>query len=301
MGFFDFVGGQPYPIAAPGKRKLYLISFGGLCELDLPDAIERYQRKQSLIDSLKVEAAIGWMAAESGRTEDMALVRLTEDPTGWDLFLSAERRAEFATAQAELMALDLGYKAMIATVMMRNRLAFHLEVAEAASPGATNIKIVNPWFVGERLIAAGDVFRSLHGGSIAVQDGNTLGDEAALSIQSMGFPIRQGEPLFLVEDGEYVCGAASWTEDHTRKLTRRSGTVNQLDQIVKFFELEQASKKEAADTDTKIPLANGQNNSESTANPPVPTGIESTGDSSRLDVTTPGLPTVDPSLVLQFA
>jgi hypothetical protein len=286
MSFFDFTDGKPYPIVSPGKRKFYLISFGGLCELDLPPDIEAFQKQRALLDALKIRAAIGWMV-KVGEGEAAAIEWMRDIPEGWQIYLSSEDRMQCEDADRRIEALNLNYRSAIATLMMQNRLAFHVEIA-TDSVDLSTLKIVEPWFTAESLISVGDEFRSINGQIFVVRE--NYNNDGLLHCHGNGQRIRKGDPLFLVEDGEFVCGSTSWSEADTKKLTRQSGGDTQIAQLMRFFELEQSARKEADETETPVPLAIEPNDLPNMATPPSPTGTEFIGDSNSLDAETQDLP-----------
>jgi hypothetical protein len=300
MGFFDSVGGKPYLVSAPNKRPFYLISFGGLHRRDLPVGVEARQKKLALLDSYKYRAAAVWMVKDSSRSEEDAETWINELPDNWFAYLNEVDRTEAQKVLLEIIGDTAQRPEAIATLMMRNRLAYHVEVTQDIVKGAEQISIVEPWFNGDRFLSEGDKLQTLNGSVVRVLE--PYRNDGILKVAGLDRSLRKGEPLFLMNGGSFVIGDRAWTDEHTQELllSVTGKGKSQSDQIIEFYKKEQFVEEVIKD-DKKAPLAPEVKTSEPTPSDPAQTGMESTGDSFTLDVPIPDSTPQQPLILLQSA
>lgn len=243
--FFDAINGLPIAIKTGNSRDFYLVSINGLTPADTPSEFQEYQRKVAQLQVYRIKAALQWMEA-TGNDVDAAeqWIKDLRDRTDFALRLPPEARAEVEKLNNQIGELADRYPIAIATLMMRNRLALHLIVAEDVLQGSESVVVQRAANLCDRQIADGARFRTFNGTTVVANQ--AFRNNGVLNCQPLTQSLVAGEPLFLIEaDESYTMGWPGWTETLTAsKLSISScNGPSQIDQIYQFYRAEGNGEK----------------------------------------------------------
>lgn len=171
---------------------------------------------------------------------------------------------------------------IVATLMMKYRLAYDLTITDSVKAKSTQLYVHEPWFV----IEVGDIFKF---GSFSVSITSPYDpDSGSVQVAPIASGLEAGTIGFLLKkDGSYAMGDPYWTEEDTKGLSisRSDDSLSDVEAIYRFY------RREAGEIiDLEEELEGKQSASQSkqksltsTSNQNRSTGTESTGKSNPME------------------
>lgn len=182
---------------------------------------------------------------------------------------------EFAELQS-LSAVDGNSLAVaIATIFIKNRVAYPVEIEYDAAINATTLDI-NPTSISlsnkQQILFGGTVDRQ-----VVTVKGNHGVDVAIVQVEPIAAPLQTGDIGFLVKGQKYIVGSDEWTAEDTKTLDE-----NLVSEIYEFYQNERTGWVKP---DEVVVSSEDETEGESLKL----TGTNSTGESSSTESATPDL------------
>ena len=282
---------EPVPVVKrPDGTFVHFISTGYISPDTNPIALQEKQKKQAQMTVLFLEASEE-MARRKGISSEQARemfspkrsstgeTTIVTDPLD---YLNTDQKILYFSLAAESEEIPI----VVATLMMRSRLAFDIVLSEPAKAKAKQLYTNEPWFD----VHVGDCFKF---GSVRIQVAEPYDPESgAIGVTAIASPLEVGSVGLLLNSDRktYHMGNRDWLEQDTRSLSLETadGSESQITAIYKFY-LKEAGKlvvedEKEAEGKSEIknqPLLNS-------SNAIALTGEASTGESSPIKLQTNG-------------
>lgn len=198
-------------------------------------------------------------------SKDEALLLVLSSDTNGDLLLNY---LDDITAMVALKEEVNQFKELVATVLIRDRVAYPVVIADETQASITNLPVNPlsfPLYVGDRIKYKDCILECVT---------EALEGEETISVKPTSKSFVEGDTGFLLDGKDYRIGNADWTLENTRELPEKI-----IDAIYEFYQLE-ASGGVAESNPKKEASRKVSKSSKNTQKESLLTGSASTSESN---------------------